>query len=136
MMHSGVNVACAFGAEHGLTVPRAVKSTRCIIESLCRNLNERKERPALPLAIESETFEIDKPDELGEYSSKLWDELVLLVPERKGKIIRFESMTQARRVTNDLALIAGQSSFDAYVEKVKKSTHHKVYLRPKEEESK
>lgn len=82
------------------------------------------------LDIERETFKIDVPDEIAEYSAVLYKELVDLIEKREGKLVKFASLAQRRRVVNDLAILAAADKNDVFSDKVKKTQHQKIYLRP------
>lgn len=81
------------------------------------------------LTIESETFKIDMPDEIGEYSQSLYAELVGKISAREGLIVKFESISQARRVVNDLCILAERDKNSVFSDKVKKTPHRRLYVR-------
>jgi hypothetical protein len=85
------------------------------------------------LTIESETFKIDAPDEIGKFSAQLYEELVGLVPAREGKLLKFASAAQAKRVVNDLVLLGEHDKNNVYVDKVRGTHHRRIYIRPMKE---
>lgn len=85
------------------------------------------------LNIESETFKIDMPDEIAEYSADLYKQLVDLMQHREGKLLKFASLFQGKRIVNDLVLLAERDKNHVFSDKVKKSHHRRVYIRPMKE---
>lgn len=85
------------------------------------------------LTIESEPFKIDMPDEIGEYSQGLYSSLVEKIPAREGLTVKFETISLARRVVNDLCILAERDKYSVFSEKVKKTHHRRLYLRPTSE---
>lgn len=95
-------------------------------------------KPPAPLPTdEGQTFQINKPDELGEFSAKLYETLKALEASKEGKVVPFNSLGQAKRVTNDIAGLCedGKGFYVLFTDPVPGVPYHRrMYLRHSEEQ--